>query len=142
MTPQSLPILSLVLLLFPMTYFLFTSPTFLLVRLDVPQVRWLMRIHFNGFLILLTCTAVVSTVAAAASDRAWLTILPASVLVLASAGRRWFLARFDAQMAAQDAGDPDATWRMRRLHVGGMLCNAAALAVVIAEVNPVLGSLG
>ena len=33
----------------------------------------------------------------------------------------------DAQLSARDAGDADAVRRLRRLHWGGMLCNAIQL---------------
>ncbi len=142
LTPQGLSLLSLVLLIFPMGYFLITSPTFLFVRLDIPQVRTLMRTHFSGFLLWLAAFAGLSAVVAAAAGRPSLAALPATIFIVSIVARRWFLARFDREIAAQDRGDPAATRRMRRLHVGGMLTNAAALAVVIVTVNPVLASIG
>jgi hypothetical protein len=48
--------------------------------------------------------------------------------------RRWFLQRWDAQLQARDAGDAEAVRRLRRLHWGGMLCNAVELAVILISI--------
>ena len=40
----------------------------------------------------------------------------------------------DAELGARDAGDPDAVHRLRRLHWGGMLCNAVQLVAVVGSI--------
>ena len=40
----------------------------------------------------------------------------------------------DAQLSARDAGDADAVRRLRRLHWGGMLCNAIQLVAIVASI--------
>ena len=56
------------------------------------------------------------------------------IVAFAIWGRRWFLRRMDAELRARDAGDPGAVGRLRRLHWGGMLCNAVQLAVVVVSI--------
>ena len=42
--------------------------------------------------------------------------------------------QMDDQLSARDAGDADAIYRLRRLHWGGMLCNAVLLVVLVASI--------
>ena len=48
--------------------------------------------------------------------------------------RRWFMPRMDAELRARDAGDADAPRRLRRLHWGGMLCNAIQLVAIVGSI--------
>ena len=48
--------------------------------------------------------------------------------------RRWILRQWDVQLSARDAGDPDAVRRLRRLHWGGMLCNAIQLVAIVGSI--------
>jgi hypothetical protein len=40
----------------------------------------------------------------------------------------------DADLSARDTGDPDAVRRLRRLHWGGILCNAVELVTIVASI--------
>jgi hypothetical protein len=40
----------------------------------------------------------------------------------------------DAELSARDAGDADAVRRLRRLHWGGMLCNAIQLVAIVGSI--------
>jgi hypothetical protein len=40
----------------------------------------------------------------------------------------------DAELVARDAGDADAVRKLRRLHWGGMLCNAVQLVAIVAAI--------
>ena len=52
----------------------------------------------------------------------------------AVSARRWFLQRMDTELHARDAGDPNAVRKLRRLHWGGMLCNAVQLVAIVASI--------
>jgi hypothetical protein len=54
--------------------------------------------------------------------------------------RGWFLQQWDAQLSARDAGDAAAVRRLRRLHWGGMLCNAILLFAIVASIPYVSAS--
>ena len=56
------------------------------------------------------------------------------IAAFAVLARRWFLRRMDADLDARDAGDPDAVRRLRRLHWGGMLCNAVELVTIVSSI--------
>ena len=56
------------------------------------------------------------------------------IAVAAMRARGWFLQRMDAQLSARDAGDAGAVRRLRRLHWGGMLCNALLLAAFVGSI--------
>ena len=48
--------------------------------------------------------------------------------------RGWFLQQWDAELRARDAGDAAAVRRLRRLHWGGMLCNAILLFAIVGSI--------
>ena len=54
MTPDGFALAATIILLFSMLYFQMTSPTFLLVKLEIPTVTRLMRGHFSGYFLALS----------------------------------------------------------------------------------------
>jgi hypothetical protein len=132
MTTQGIAMVALVILLFPMGYFLLASPAFLFVKLDIPQVAQLLRGLFNAHFLMMSIAGVIGTVALALAGRLVLAIGIGLIAALALWGRRRFLRHWDAQWNARDAGDADAVRRLRRMHWGGMLGNALQLAAVVA----------
>lgn len=130
MKSDVVPLIATIILLFPMSYFLLTSPTFLLVKLDVPEVAQLMQGHFRAYFLMVTVAGAIATLAFAVAGRPVFAAGTAAIAAAAFGARRWFLPRMDAELSARAAGDADAARRLRRLHVGGMLSNAIQLAVV------------
>jgi len=116
------------------TVFLLAAPAFLLVRLDIPPVTQLLRGMFNVYFLVLAIAGVIGTVAFAVEGRLAVAIGVGLIAAFAVAARRWFLRRMDAQLSARDAGDADAVRRLRRLHWGGMLCNAIQLVAIVASI--------
>jgi hypothetical protein len=76
----------------------------------------------------------VGMVAVAMTGRVFVALAIALIAAFAVWARRWFLERWDAQLRARDAGDAEAVRRLRRLHWGGMLCNAVELAVIVGSI--------
>jgi len=136
MTPNAAALFAFVVLILPMGYLLLAAPGFLFVKLDVPQVARLMRMMFSAYFQVLAIAAVVGTVVFALTER-WAFVIGVGVLASTLLARRWFLARMDAQIAAWPA---DVGRRLRRLHCGGMACNAVQLAIVIASVPYIMGT--
>ena len=134
MKPDLVALCVTVILLLPMGYFLLAAPAFLLVRLDIPPVTQLLRGMFNGYFLMLIVAGVVGTVALAAEGRLVFAIGVGVIATFAVTSRRWFLRQMDAQLRARDAGDADAVRRLRRLHWGGMLCNAIQLVAIVASI--------
>jgi hypothetical protein len=129
--PDPVVLFAMVILLVPMGYFLLAAPAFLLVKLDIPPVTQLMRGMFNSYFLVLAIAGVIGTVAFAVEGRLVVAVAIGLIAAFAVSARRWFLRQLDAELSARDAGDPDAVRRLRRLHWGGMLCNAVQLVVIV-----------
>jgi hypothetical protein len=132
--PDPVALAATVILLFPMGYFLLASPAFLLVTLNEPPVTQLLRGMFNAHFLMVTIAGAVATVAFAVAGRLVFAIGIGLIAAFAVWARPWFLQQMDAQMGARDAGDADAVRRLRRLHWGGMLCNATLLVAIVGSI--------
>lgn len=130
MTSNGVALAALVILLFPMGFFLMSAPAFLLVKLDIPEVTTLLRGVFAAYFLMNKIAGIFATIAFLLAGRPVLAIIAACVTALAIYGRGWFLQRFDTQMGARDAGDKCAVVRLRKLHWGGMLSNAVQLVII------------
>ena len=134
MTPDAVALLATVIVLLPMGYFLLASPAFLLVKLDIPPVAQLLRGMFNAYFLVLSIAGVIGTLAFAVEGRLVFAIGIGLIAAFAASARRWFLRLMDAELSARDAGDADAVHRLRRLHWGGMLCNAIQLVALVGSI--------
>src|SRR5258707_13607439 len=63
MPPDALALYAAVILLLPMLCFFLSTPTFLLVGLDVPEVTQLLRGLFNGYFLVMSIAGAVAAVA-------------------------------------------------------------------------------
>ena len=134
MVPDSVMLFAMVILLVPMGYFLLAAPAFLLVKLDIRPVAQLLRAMFSGYFLTVTIAGAIGTLAFAIEGRLVVAIGVGLIAGFAVWARGWFLQQMDAQLRARDAGDADAVRRLRRLHWGGMLCNAIQLVAVVAAI--------
>jgi len=134
MMPDPVVLFAMVILLLPMGYFLLAAPAFLFVKLDIPPVTQLLRGMFNVYFLMLAIAGAIGTLAFALEGRLAVAVAIALIAAFAVAARRWFLRRMDAELSARDAGDADAVRKLRRLHWGGMLCNAVQLVAIVASI--------
>jgi hypothetical protein len=134
MMPDPVVLFAAIILLLPMGYFLLAAPAFLLVKLDIPPVTQLLRGMFNAYFLGLAIAGVIGTVAFAVEGRLVVAVGIGLIAAFAVLARRWFLRQMDAELSARDAGDSDAVRRLRRLHWGGMLCNAIELVAVVGSI--------
>ena len=134
MMPDPVALFATVVLLFPMGYFLLAAPAFLLVSLEIQPVTQLLRGMFSSYFLMVAIAGAVGTVAVGLTGRLFVALAIALIAAFAVWTRRWFLQRWDAQLQARDAGDAEAVRRLRRLHWGGMLCNAVELAVILISI--------
>jgi hypothetical protein len=130
--PDNFALFATIILLLPMFYFLLATPSFLLVKLDIPQVAQLLRAMFSGYFLTLAIAGAIGALAVAVEGRLLLALGIGSIAAFAASSRRWFLRQMDARLSDRDAGDADAVRRLRRLHWGGMLSNAVQLVVLVA----------
>ena len=131
MTPDAVALFATVILLLPMTYLLLAAPAFLLVKLDIPAVAQLLRGMFNAYFLMLTIAGVISAVSFAVDGRPAFVIGIGLIVAFAVWARRWFLREMDVQLGTSHAADAEAARRLRRLHWGGMLCNAVQLVAIV-----------
>jgi L-asparagine transporter-like permease len=134
MTSDGLALAAIVILLFPMGYFLLAAPAFLMVKLDIPQVAQLLRGMFNAHFLMVSVAGAIGTVVFAGTGRPVFAIGIGLIAAFAFWARGWFLRQWDTQLSARDAGDAGAVRRLRQLHWGGMLGNAIQLAAIVGSI--------
>lgn len=134
MTSDVFAMAAFIMLLFPMGYFFMTSLAFLLVDLSIQPVSRLLRGLFNIHFLMVSIAGVIGTIAFAVSGRPVYALGIGLVAAFAVWARGWFLRHMDAELGARDPGDADAVRRLRRLHWGGMACNAVQLVAVVASI--------
>jgi len=134
MPPDALALYAAVILLLPMAAFMLSTPTFLLVGLDVPAVTDLLRGILSGYFRVVGVAGLVAMVLFAASGRPVFAAEAIAIAIYAIVVRGWLLERMDALLQARDAGVASAVRQLRNLHLKSMMINAIPLAVVIASV--------
>jgi hypothetical protein len=142
MTTDGVSLAAFIILLFTMLYFQMTSPTFLLVKLDVPEVTRLLRGQFNFYFLALTVAAALGTLAFGVAGRPFVAVEIAAIAAFAFFARRWLVQNMDAALAAKDNGDTEAVRRLRALHWRGMLWHAVPLAAMLASIPQVFKGWG
>jgi hypothetical protein len=135
MMPDVVPLLAVVIVLFPLVYFCMAAIPFLFVRLDVPEVSRLFRGLFNSYFWIVGFTGFVASGVFAASGRMGFTTAMLLLAVTLIAGRRAVLQWIDAQQSAWQSGDTAAMRRLRLIHWGGMLANILIFATVASSVQ-------
>ena len=134
MPSDFLALLAVVILAFPMACFFLSSPAFLLVGLEVPEVGQLLRGVIKGYFLTIGILGAVATVLLVVASRPVFAVGAIAIAGFAIMVRRWLLQRVDQELLARDAGVATAAGRLRVLHVQAMLINAAQLAIVMASV--------
>ena len=130
MLPKALALVSTVLLLMSLGFFVLGSTPLLILKHDVPMDSRVIRQVFHY------CYRLVAIAAAAATLGYWLTDRPlmalgfACIAVLATAMHHWLLTRMDALRTTMHDGDKAAVSRFRRLHIGGIALNVVQLIAV------------
>ena len=89
---------------------------------------------FNAHFLMTGIAAVIGAVTFALTGRPVFAIGVALIAAFAIWARGWFLRQWDVQLNARDAGDAAAVRRLRRLHWGGMLCNAILLFAIVGSI--------
>ena len=134
MPPDALALYAAVILILPMAGFFLSSPTFLLVGLEIPEVTQLLRGMFNGYFLVMGMAGAVSAGLFATAGRPAFAAAAIVIAAVAIVERRWFLQRMDAELRMRDAGIATAVPRLRAPHLQGMLINAIQLAAVVSSV--------
>lgn len=110
------------------------------MKLDIPEVTRLLRGMFNAHFLMSGIAGAIGTLAFVVTGHLAFAVVTGLIAAFAVWARRWFLQAWDAQLNARDAGDAGAVRRLRRLHWGGMLCNAIQLAIIVGSIPYVAGT--
>jgi hypothetical protein len=132
MPTDFMALLGVLVVAFPMACLLLSSPTFMLVGLEIPEVSQLLRGMIRGYFLAIGIAGIVSMVLLTTAGRPLFAVGAIAIAVSAILERRWLLQRMDAELRARDAGNATATVQLRCLHVHTMLINAIQLAIVVA----------
>ena len=138
MVPDFIPLYATVIVLFSLIYFACASIPFLFVNLEVPEVSRLFRGLFDVYFWMVGGTALLATVAFAASGRFAYAAGMLLLAVTAVAVRKKVLQRIDTQQNALQAGDARAMGRLRLIHWSGMLANVVVLVSVAGSMSRIL----
>jgi len=145
MKPDAAAFFAEIILMLPLSYFLLAAPGFLFFSLDIPPVARLLRGMFHAYFLMLAIAGGVGALALAVAGQPTF-VIGIGVLAFAILARRWFLPRMDVEIGqvgeADRASGTGMGARLRRLHLGGMACNAMVLAAVASSVPYVVVAPG
>ncbi len=130
MLPKVLSLISTVLLLMSLWFFVLGTTPLLILKHDVPMDSRVIRQVFHYCYRLVTVTAAIAAVGNALAGRPVLALCLGLIALLAVVMHRWLLTHMDALRTTMHDGDTDAIRRFRKLHVAGIALNVAQLAVV------------
>ena len=123
MLPKILSLISIVLLLAWMVYFMAGCLPLLILKHDDPSDSQLVRGFFDVYYLVLMGIAAVGTLSCAFSDRRLLATALACIALIGFTARRMIVSRMDRLHATMSATDAPAIRRFRRLHVTGIVLN-------------------
>ena len=123
-----LALISAVVLLVWMGFFMMGSLPLLILKHDTPVDSRFIRGLFNLYYLAIMATGVVGAASAAIAGRAAPALALGFVAAIGFAGRHWFIARMDRVRSTMSADDSFGIRRFRRLHIAGMLFNVLLLA--------------
>src|SRR5436190_9608614 len=115
-----LALISAVVLLVWMGFFMMGSLPLLILKHDTPVDSHFIRGLFNLYYVAIMATGIVGAASAAIAGRAAAALGLGFVAAIGFAGRHWFVARMDLVRRTMTAGDSLAIRRFRRLHIAGM----------------------
>jgi hypothetical protein len=134
MTADGAALAAIVILLFPMGFFLMSSPAFLLVRLDIVEVTQLLRGVIWAYLVMVGIAGIIAALIFAATGRPVFVVGMGAISAFAILVRPRLLERWDALLRARDAGETCAVQRLRQLHWGTMAMNIIQLGAVVSSI--------
>ena len=124
------PLLSIVVLLFPMVVFMLASPPLLILKHDTPVDGRFIRGLFNVYYIIVITIATAGTAGWALMGRGVVAFAMGGLVVFVFGLRRWMISNMDKLRCAMTRGDFMAVPRFRRLHIAGMILNVVQLGTV------------
>ena len=121
-------LISTVVLLVWMGFFMMGSLPLLILKHDTPVDSHFIRGLFNVYYVAIMSTATVGALSCALAERPIIALALGCVAGFGFAGRYWLVSRMDRVRSTMTADDSSAIGQFRRLHISGMLLNVALLA--------------
>lgn len=121
-------LISAVVLLVWMGFFMMGSLPLLILKHDTPVDSHFIRGLFNVYYVAIMATGAVGATSSALAQRPVIALALTGVAGIGFAGRHWFVSRMDTVRSTMTADDSSAIRQFRRLHIVGMLLNVALLA--------------
>ena len=132
-----LAMVSTVLLLICMGFFMMGSLPLLILKHDTPLDAGFIRGLFNVYYRALMIIATVGAVSFAFTGRIAIAVVVGCMAGLGYAGHRWVVGRMDAVRSTMTPEDRAAIRQFRKLHIGGMLVNVVLLAGFVVGMTKV-----
>jgi len=130
MLAKILAISSTVALLVWMGFFFMGSLPLLVLKHDTPLDAKFIRGLFNVYYLAVVATAAIGCLGYGLTAHPAIAAAMLALAALAGLSRRWMLGQMDAARPAIATAEPAAIQRFRRLHIGGMVLNAAQLGLI------------
>jgi hypothetical protein len=127
---NAFPLLSIVVLLFPMGVFMLASPPLLILKHDTPVDGRFIRGLFNLYYLGVVTVAAVAAAGCALLGYRAVALAMAGLAVFVLVIRGWVISRMDTLRSEITRGESMAVRRFRRLHIAGMVINVIQLGTV------------
>jgi hypothetical protein len=125
------PLLSIVLLVFPMGIFMLATPPLLILKHDTPLDGRFIRGLFNLYYVAVMTVAIVGAIGNTLAGQRPEALAMGGLAVFVFGVRRWMISSMDTQREAIARGESMAVPRFRRLHIAGMILNVLQLGTVV-----------
>lgn len=137
MLAKVIAISATIALLVWMGFFLMGSLPLLVLKHDTLLDSSFIRGLFNVYYAAVVATGVVASIGYMLVGRLAISLVMAGIVVLALLSRRWIVGQMDRARQSILVENATAIQRFRRLHIGGMLLNAAQLAIICVGMTKV-----
>jgi hypothetical protein len=127
---KAFPLLSIVVLLFPMIVFTFASPPLLVLKHDTPVDGRFIRNLFNTYYIVVITIAALDAAGFALRGQGAVALAMGGLIVFVFGVRRLVIPNMDKLRGAITRGESMAVPRFRRLHIAGIVLNVVQFGTV------------
>ena len=130
MWPKTLALVSTVLLLMSLGFFVLGTTPLLILKHDVAMDSRVIRQVFHYCYRMVAVMAAAASIGYALAGHTVLSLSLGGMAVLAVAMHRWMLPRMDDLRTTMHDGDQNAIRQFRKLHIAGIALNLMQLAAI------------
>ena len=130
MLPKTLALVSTVLLLMSLGFFVLGTTPLLILKHDAAMDSRVIRQVFHYCYRLVAVMATAASIGYTLAGHVVLSVSLGCMALLAVAMHQWMLPRMDDLRTTMHDGDRNAIWQFRKLHVAGIALNLTQLAAI------------